>query len=131
MHLAPRADRHDMGDSDRLATFTYLARELGRRGLAFLCAREARREDSIGPQIREAFGGVYITNEEFTCASAAEALADGVADAVAFGRAFIANPDLVARFAANDPLNAWDERTFYSGGARGYIDYPTLAPVPG
>ena len=126
MHLAPRADRHDMGDSDRLATFTYLARELGKRRLAFICAREARLEDSIGPSIREAFGGVYIANENFTRETAEQALADGVADAVAFGRAFIANPDLVERFAANAPLNAWDDRTFYGGGARGYIDYPTL-----
>jgi hypothetical protein len=126
MHLAPRADRHDMDDSDRLATFTYVARELGKRRLAFICAREARLEDSIGPSIREAFGGVYIANENFTRETAEQALADGVADAVAFGRAFIANPDLVARFAANAPLNAWDDRTFYRGGAKGYIDYPTL-----
>jgi len=126
MHLAPRADRHDMGDSDRLATFTYLVRELGKRRLAFICAREARLEDSIGPSIREAFGGVYIANENFTRETAEQALADGVADAVAFGRAFIANPDLVERFAANAPLNAWDDRTFYGGGARGYIDYPAL-----
>jgi 2,4-dienoyl-CoA reductase-like NADH-dependent reductase (Old Yellow Enzyme family) len=126
MHLAPRADRHDMGDSDRLATFTYLAKELGKRRLAFICAREARLEDSIGPRIREAFGGVYIANENFTRETAEQALADGVADAVAFGRAFIANPDLVARFAANAPLNAWDEQTFYGGGAKGYIDYPSL-----
>lgn len=126
MHLAPRADRHDMGDSDRLATFTYVARELGKRRLAFICAREARLEDSIGPNIREAFGGVYIANENFTRETAEQALTDGIADAVAFGRAFIANPDLVARFAANAPLNAWDDQTFYTGGAKGYIDYPTL-----
>lgn len=126
MHLAPRCDSHDMGDSDRLATFTHLARELGKRGIAFICAREARKEDSIGPQIREAFGGVYIANENFTCETARQALYDGVADAVAFGRMFIANPDLVARFAANAPLNSWDDRTFYGGGSRGYTDYPAL-----
>jgi len=126
MHLAPRADRHDMGDTDRLTTFTYLARELRKRRLAFICAREARLEDSIGPSIREAFGGVYIANENFTHETAEQALADGVADAVAFGRAFIANPDLPARFAANAPLNAWDDQTFYGCGAKGYIDYPTL-----
>ena len=126
MHLAPRADTHDMGDSDRLATFTHVAQELGKRGLAFICAREARREDSIGPRIREAFGGVYIANENFTSETAAQSLADGSADAVAFGKAFIANPDLVARFAAKSPLNAWDDQTFFGGGAKGYIDYPTL-----
>jgi len=124
MHLAPRADTHDMGDSDRLATFTYVARELGKRRIAFICAREARLADSIGPRIREAFGGVYIANENFTGETAEQALADGVADAVAFGKAFIANPDLVARFATKAPLNAWDDRTFFGGGAKGYIDYP-------
>ena len=126
MHLAPRADTHDMGDSDRLATFTYVGHELGKRGLAFICAREARLEDSIGPRIREAFGGVYIVNENFTSETAAQSLADGSADAVAFGKAFIANPDLVSRFAAESPLNSWDDQTFYGGGAKGYIDYPTL-----
>ena len=126
MHLAPRADAHDMGDSDRLATFTHVAQELGKRGLAFICAREARREDSIGPRIREAFGGVYIANENFTGETAAQSLADGSADVVAFGKAFIANPDLVARFAAKSPLNTLDDQTFFGGGAKGYIDYPTL-----
>jgi 2,4-dienoyl-CoA reductase-like NADH-dependent reductase (Old Yellow Enzyme family) len=126
VHLAPRADRHDMGDSDRLTTFTYVARELGRRRIAFVCAREERRDDSIGPRLRDAFGGVYIANENFTRETAEQALAEGVADAVAFGRAYIANPDLVARFAAKAPLNAWDDSTFYAGGAKGYIDYPPL-----
>jgi len=127
MHLAPRADRHDMGDSDRLATFTYLARELGKRRIAFICAREERLADSIGPRIREAFGGAYIANENFTRETAEQALAEGVADAVAFGRAYIANPDLVARFAVRADLNPWDEQTFYVGDARGYLDYPALA----
>jgi 2,4-dienoyl-CoA reductase-like NADH-dependent reductase (Old Yellow Enzyme family) len=126
MHLAPRADSHDMGDSDRLATFTYVARELGKRRIAFICAREARGADSIGPQLKEAFGGVYIVNESFTKETAEQALADGVADAVAFGKLIIANPDLVARFKAGAPLNEWDMDTFYSGGAKGYTDYPAL-----
>ncbi len=126
VHLAPRCDSHDMGDSDRVATFTYVAHELGKRGIAFICAREAQQEDSIGPLIRKAFGGTYIANENFTRESAEQALNDGVVDAVAFGKAFIANPDLVARFAAKAPLNTWDDQTFFGGGAKGYIDYPTL-----
>jgi len=126
MHLAPRADSHDMGDSDRLGTFTYVARELGKRRLAFICAREARLADSIGPRMKEAFGGVYIVNEGFTKETAQEALADGVADAVAFGKLIIANPDLVARFKTGAPLNDWNMETFYSGGAKGYTDYPAL-----
>ena len=126
MHLAPRGDAHDMGDSNRLATFSYVARELGRRKLAFLCARERLAEDSIGPQLKKAFGGVYIANERFTKESASEILAIGDADAVAFGQQFIANPDLPRRFALNAPLNAPAPNTFYAPGPKGYTDYPYL-----
>jgi 2,4-dienoyl-CoA reductase-like NADH-dependent reductase (Old Yellow Enzyme family) len=129
MHLAPRGDSHDMGDSDRLATFTYAGRELGKRGLAFLCAREKQAEDSIGPAIKEAFGGVFIANEGFTRESAERVLAEGRADAIAFGKLFIANPDLPERFAHRAPLNEWNSATFYSGGASGYVDYPALEPA--
>src|SRR5690348_7588399 len=121
MHLAPRADSHDMGDSDRLSTFTYVARELGRRKLAFLCAREKRLPDSIGPALKHAFGGVFIANEAFDFDSAGALLAEGKADAVAFGKLAIANPDLPERFAEKAPLNGWDAATFYAGGARGYV----------
>lgn len=126
MHLAPRGDTHDMGDSDLAATFTYVARELGKRKLAFICVREARKEDSLGPRMKEAFGGVYIANEGFDKVSAEQALADGVADAVAFGKQIIANPDLVQRFKDNATLNQWDASTFYGAGPEGYIDYPAL-----
>jgi 2,4-dienoyl-CoA reductase-like NADH-dependent reductase (Old Yellow Enzyme family) len=145
MHLAPRADAHYMGDSDRLATFTHVARELGKRRIAFLCAREAvlgpgvtptdstgkprdtGGKESIGPAIKEAFGGIYIANESFTRETAEKALNDGWADAVAFGKLFIANPDLVKRFAKRAPLNEWNAATFYSGGADGYTNYPALS----
>ncbi len=130
MHLAPRADSHDMGDSDRLATFTFVAKELRKRNLAFILAREARKPDSIGPALKEAFGGVYIVNEGFDFQSAQAALDDGVADAVAFGKLAIANPDLVERFAGRAPLNPWQSETFYSGGSAGYVDYPSLTREP-
>jgi 2,4-dienoyl-CoA reductase-like NADH-dependent reductase (Old Yellow Enzyme family) len=126
MHLAPRMDSHDMGDSDRLGTFTYVARELGKRKLAWIAAREAHKDDSIGPRLKEAFGGVMIANEGFTFESAQTALNEGWADAVAFGKLFIANPDLPKRFAEGAPLNAWDAATFYTGGQKGYTDYPAL-----
>jgi 2,4-dienoyl-CoA reductase-like NADH-dependent reductase (Old Yellow Enzyme family) len=129
MHLSPRMDSHDMGDSDPLATFTYVGHELGKRSLAFICARESQKPDSVGPAIKDAFGGVMIANEGFTQESAERALAEGKADAVAFGKLFIANPDLPQRFAARSPLNAWDAKTFYSGGAAGYTDYPALELV--
>ena len=126
MHLAPRADAHDMGDSNRAATFAYVARELGKRGIAFICAREKEGEDSLGPQLKQLFGGVYIANERFTKAQANRWLAEGKADAVAFGIPFIANPDLPARLAADAPLNEPDSSTFYASGPLGYLDYPTL-----
>ena len=98
MHLAPRGDSHTMGDSNPAATFGYVARELGRRRIAFICAREYEAPDSIGRQLKQDFGGVYIANERFTFDSAQQALADGWADAVAFGKLIIANPDLPRRF---------------------------------
>jgi 2,4-dienoyl-CoA reductase-like NADH-dependent reductase (Old Yellow Enzyme family) len=127
LHLAPRGDSHDVRDSNPLATFSHVARECGQRGIAFLCARESLGPDRIGPQLKAAFGGVYIANEEFTQETAAQVLAAGEADAVAFGKEFIANPDLPRRFAENAPLNPQDRTTFYSSGAKGYTDYPALA----
>ncbi len=126
VHLAPRADAHDMGDSDRATTFGYVARELGKRGIAFLCTREHEADDSLTPQLKEAFGGVVIANERFDKAQANRWLAEGKADAVAFGVPFIANPDLPARLAADAPLNQADSSTFYASGPVGYLDYPTL-----
>ncbi|MBA3936571.1 MAG: alkene reductase [Planctomycetes bacterium] len=126
LHFAPRGDAHDMGDSDHLATFSHVAREAGRRKLAFLCAREHTGARRIGPQLKAIFGGPYIANEQFTLASATQALAAGEADAVAFGTAYIANPDLVQRFRQGAPLNPPDATTFYAAGAHGYTDYPRL-----
>ncbi len=126
LHLAPRGDSHTMGDSDPLATFSHVAREVGERGIAFLCAREYEADDAIGAKLKQAFGGVYIANEKYSLESAQAALAAGTADAVAWGKAFIANPDLPRRFALAAGLNAPDMATFYSGDQRGYTDYPAL-----
>jgi len=126
VHLAPRMDSHDMGDADPLATFGYVARELGKRGIAFICTREKEGPDSIGPKLKEIFGGPYIANERFTKASANAWLASGKADAVAFGIRFIANPDLVGRLAKDAPLNEAHPETFYAKGPVGYLDYPRL-----
>jgi 2,4-dienoyl-CoA reductase-like NADH-dependent reductase (Old Yellow Enzyme family) len=126
MHLAPRRDSHDMSDSNPAATFGYVAEQLGNRGLAFIAARESQQPDSLGPQLKKAFGGVYIANEGFTQESAEAIIAAGNADAVAFGKLFIANPDLPKRFALGTKLNDWDANTFYGGDAKGYTDYPAL-----
>jgi 2,4-dienoyl-CoA reductase-like NADH-dependent reductase (Old Yellow Enzyme family) len=130
LHLSPRADIHSMGDGNLLATFSYVAREMGKRKLAFLLVREHQANDSIGAALKRAFRGVYVANEQFTVPQAEEAITEGVADAVAFGVKFIANPDLPARIKSGAPLNEPDPETFYIGGAKGYVDYPALQRSP-
>ena len=127
LHLAPRGDAHDMGDSNPLATFGYVAEQMKARGLAFLCARESLGENRIGPQLKKIFGGAYIANEGFTPETAQEVLEKGEADAVAFGKTFIANPDLPHRFAVSAALNAQKPELFYAPGPAGYTDYPALS----
>jgi len=126
VHLAPRADAHSMGDSNLSGTFEFLVRALGARKIAFICAREYFGPDHIGPKLKAAFGGVYIANEKFTFESATRALACGDADAVAFGKLFIANPDLPRRFELQAALNEPKIPQYYAGGAEGYTDYPSL-----
>ncbi len=126
MHLAPRGDAQSMGDSNPKATFGYVARELGKRKLAFICTREYAANGWISPDLKKEFGGAWIANENFTPESAAQTVADGVADAVAFGRLFIANPDLPARIERGAALNAPDPATFFARGPKGYTDYPVL-----
>ncbi len=126
MHLAPRADSHDMGDEHRADTFSYVAKELGKRKLAFLCAREYAAADSLASRLKRDFGGIYIANEKFDQNLAEQWLAENRADAVAFGTLFIANPDLPERFAQRAPLNEVRPELFYAPGPEGYIDYPFL-----
>lgn len=126
VHLAPRGDAHSMGDSNPRELFTYVAGQLRLRNIAFICTRERVAPDSIGPSLKATFGGCYIANEGFDLKSAQHALDDGWADAVAFGKAFIANPDLVARLKRGASLNEPDRTTFYGPDHVGYTDYPTL-----
>lgn len=127
VHLAPRGDAHSMGDSDLPRTFEYVARRLGERKIAFLCAREYIAPDRLGPRLKAAFGGTYIANEKFDYENATHAVKSGEADAVAFGRLFIANPDLPRRFLSKGPFNELKVAELYAGGAQGYTDYPSLA----
>ncbi|MEP7314525.1 MAG: alkene reductase [Pseudomonadota bacterium] len=126
VHLAPRGDAHDMGDTNALATFGYVAEQLGARRIAFIAAREHTGAGRIGPELKRRFGGTYVANEGFDRATADAAIAAGEADAVAFGKLFIANPDLPARFARDAALNPPRFDGFYAGGAYGYTDYPSL-----
>ncbi|HEY9034195.1 MAG TPA: alkene reductase [Pseudomonadales bacterium] len=127
VHLAPRGDAADMGDSDPRALFTYVAGELGKRAIAFVFVREYLADDSLLGEIKQAFGGPVIANERLEKADAEKLLASGVADAVAFGCKFLANPDLPARLAGDAPLNEVNWQTVYAKGAEGYTDYPALA----
>jgi 2,4-dienoyl-CoA reductase-like NADH-dependent reductase (Old Yellow Enzyme family) len=124
VHLAPRCDAHDMGDSNPKALFTYVAEQLGKRHIAFICARESYNGTELGPVLKKAFGGIYIANQQFTKESAQQVLTSGTADAVAFGVLYIANPDLAERLQQDAPLNTPDNSTFYQGGTQGYTDYP-------
>lgn len=126
MHLAPRSDAHGISDANATETFTYVATELGKRKLAFLMAREHVAADSRGPLLKKAFGGVYVANEAFTLDGANAILKRGDADAVGFGKAFIANPDLPLRLREGAPLNEPKADLFYTHEAEGYTDYPTL-----
>jgi 2,4-dienoyl-CoA reductase-like NADH-dependent reductase (Old Yellow Enzyme family) len=130
MHLSPPTPQsyiyHDMGDSDPLATFSYVAKELGKRKIAFIFSREKQGEGYIGDKLKQAFGGVYIVNQGLTQEEAEGLIKTNKADAVSWGQLFIANPDLPKRFLLNAELNKPNPATFYTPGSEGYTDYPTL-----
>lgn len=126
LHLAPRCDSHGMGDSDPAATFGYIAKETGRRGLAFLFAREGKEEPRLGPTMKELFGGPFIANQQLDFDDGEKMVEAGEADAISWGRLFIANPDLPRRFAEGGTLNEPQPETFYGDGPVGYTDYPSL-----
>lgn len=129
VHLSPRnMEVYGSIDANPRETYTYVAEELGKRGIAFLFTRESVGDngDWITPEMKRRFGGAVIANEGFTPESAAKVLADGEADAVSWGKEFIANPDLPARIAQGGPFNKPNPATFYAVGGEGYTDYPAL-----
>jgi N-ethylmaleimide reductase len=130
VRLSPLAGSHDVHDSQPEALLAYLAQQLGQRGIAYLELRHMDpaldAEWRIANVARQNFPGPLLRNGGFTAATAQAALDDGSADAIAFGRAYIANPDLVERLRAGAALNAPQPQSFYSAGAEGYTDYPTL-----
>lgn len=126
MHLAPRCDAQSMGDSTPLETFSYVTRELGKRKIAFICARAVEGNDNLAATLKKEFGGNYIINQQLTKDDAERIITSGNADAAAWGQLYIANPDLVERFRLNAELNSPKPELFYGGGKEGYTDYPTL-----
>jgi N-ethylmaleimide reductase len=138
IRLSPVTPANDVIDADPQPLFEYVARELGRHGLAYLHLIEGAtggpRElperpfdyAALQAAYRSAGGqGAWMVNNGYDLTLAEQALAQG-ADLVAFGKAFIANPDLVARLKAGGPFNTPDQATFYGGGEKGYTDYPSL-----
>ena len=124
VHLAPRMDSHDMGDSNPKETFGYVARELGKRKIAFIFTREGQGEGFLGDYLKKEFGGILIANQQYTKEDAEKAIESGRADAVAWGNNFISNPDLPKRLLENLELNPSNTSTYYAEGATGYTDYP-------
>jgi N-ethylmaleimide reductase len=135
VRLSPNGASQGVDDSDPEAVFVPAAKRLEEIGVAFLELREPGPEGTYGntdvprlsPAIRKVFGGPLIVNSDyFTREDAQAALDSGVADAVSFGRAYLANPDLIERLKQGAPLNEWDMKSWYGGGAEGYTDYPQL-----
>ena len=131
LRLSPLNSYNSMSDSDPIELITWLSGKLNDYGLACLHLMRAdffglQQGDVVTPA-RQNFKGVLIGNMGYSATEAAEAIAAGQLDAVAFGVPFLANPDLPARFAADAPLNAANPATFYSPGPAGYTDYPALS----
>lgn len=138
VRLSPYGTFNDMHDSDPVALFTHVLERLSDRGIAYVHMIEPRATSAGGGDaileaapctselFRPLFDGVFISAGGYDREGALEAVASGRADAIAFGRAFIANPDLPERLRQNAPLNPYDRSTFYGGDARGYTDYPAM-----
>ena len=131
VRLSPTGTFNTMSDSDPAATFGYAARALDRFGLAYLHVVEPVGSPAplVAPGLRAAFRGPFILNGGYNLDSGNAALAAGEADLISFGVLFLSNPDLPERFAEGSALNPADQGTFYQGGEKGYIDYPTREAV--
>jgi N-ethylmaleimide reductase len=134
IRLSPNGETQGADDSDPASVFVPAAKALDALGIAFLELREQGPEGTFGksdvpklsPQIREVFKRPLILNQDYSLAEAKDDVESGRADGIAFGRKFIANPDLVQRFRRDAPLNDDNQRTWYTDGPEGYIDYPAL-----
>ena len=133
IRLSPSGTFNDMTDSDPETLFVYLLFQLNRLGLAYVHIVDALEGDiRHGANVvnlavlRKAYNGTLIACGGYNQSRAEDAIEHGLADAVAFGQLYIANPDLVKRFKLNAPLNEPDVTTFYGGTEKGYTDYPFL-----
>lgn len=124
--ISPEMGFNDIKDDTPVETYTYLVRQLAPLGLAYLHVAKFQAEYDYHGALRPLFNGAYILGGGQTRESGEQRVAAGEADAVAYGSAFLANPDLPRRFALNAPLNTPNPALFYAPGAQGYIDYPAL-----
>jgi len=132
VRVSPNGDTQGVIDSNPEALYAHVARELDKIGIAFLEVRDVASYSTFGstdqpivsPVIRENFKGVLVLNGDYDVSRAEAALAEGRADAIAFGRPFIANPDLPERIKLGAPLAEVNFATAYTNGDEGYIDYP-------
>ena len=139
VRFSPNGDVQGVHDSDPESVFVPAAKWLGEQGIAFLELRESKPgssfrpsdEPRLSPKIRKVFSQPLVLNQDYRLASAQTDLDTGLADAIAFGRPFLANPDLVERLRRDAPLNRADPATFYTQGPEGYLDYPPLERVTG
>lgn len=134
VRISPLNPFNDMADSDPQALFNHVAEALSPFGLAYLHVVEGGTHGLETPPfdftlLRSLFKGAYMANLMYDKAKGNAALAAGTADVIAYGVPFLANPDLVARFAKDAPLNTPDQASFYGGTEKGYTDYPTLESV--
>ena len=132
IRISPVSPANDIADSDPQAVFDHVVRQLNPFGLAYLHVVEGATggpRDNIAfdfQALRQGVAGAYMANNGYDLELAQAALREGRADLIAFGRPFIANPDLVERLRRQAPLNALDKDTLYGGDAKGYTDYPAL-----
>ena len=136
IRLSPSAVFNEMRDSDPKTTFGYIVDALNRYELAYLHLIEpAEADEKAGAPLvpssffRPIYSGRLMVNGDYDSDKGKAAIASGDADQVAFGKRFIANPDLPRRLAEDAPLNEWDQASFYGGDEHGYVDYPTLDEV--
>ncbi len=136
VRLSPLGHFNDMHDDDPMATFALIAEELNKLKIAYLHVvrpthgsqpGEVRDAERISSAMRASFAGTYILNGGFDKETGSRAIATGAADLISFGVPYLANPDLVKRYAEDAPLNPPDKATMYGGGEHGYTDYPALA----
>lgn len=124
--LSPEMAFNDITDADPVETYTTLVQAIGNMGLAYLHVALFGAPTDYHSLLRPLFRGAYLAGGGLTRESAEALLHAGTADAVVFGSLFVANPDLPLRFRLKAPLNQPDSTTFYTPGAKGYIDYPML-----